>query len=423
MKALRFALLSLVTTALAAQAQEYPERVGPPSALAAVGDSISTGFNASTTRFGNQPYHSWSTGSDGGVVSQYTQLGELGGAPVAYSLAVAGAVMGDLASQVNNAIARRTADGGTVDYVTLLMGANDVCRGSEAAMLEVDTFRQQFAGALDSLSAGLPDARIFVASIPDVFRLWEVLHTDANAVYVWDVANTCQSVLANPESTAAADEERRARVRQRVVDFNQQLAEVCDGSLHCRHDQGAVFEVAFLASEVSTLDYFHPSVTGQSRVGSVTWTATFDFTDVIAPVSTAEIVPSGSEDLITLSSTDDVAVRGIEFHVTGDSRWARYDVPLSLSEGATLVFRAVDINGNIEAAQQYRRGGPLPADGGTGTDAGTEPDAGVQPIADGGTTDDTPEGGCSCGSGGFLPVAAFALLGMLRLGDRRRRLR
>lgn len=351
------------------------------------------------------------------MVSQYTQLRELGGAPVAYNLAVAGARMDDLATQVNNVVARRTADGGTVDYVTVLMGANDACRPSEAEMLEVETFRQRFAGALDSLSAGLPDSRIFVASIPDVFRLWEVLHTDATAVYTWDVANTCQSMLANPESTAAADEERRARVRQRVVDFNQQLSEVCEGYLHCRHDQGAVFEVDFLASEVSTLDYFHPSVTGQSRLGSVSWPATFDFTDGVAPVTTAEIVPAGSEDLITLSATDDVEVRGIEYRLTGDSRWARYDVPLSLSDGATLTFRAVDTNGNIEAAQQYRRGGPLPADGGTGT----EPDAGVQPSSDGGTTDDTPEGGCSCGSGGFLPVAAFALLGLLRLGDRRRR--
>ncbi len=422
MKVLRCALL-LVTTSLAAQAQEYPERVGPPKAMAALGDSITTGFAASPFPFGNQPYHSWSTGNDGGVVSQYTQLQALGGAPVAFNLAVAGAVMGNLAAQVNNAVARRTADGGTVDYVTVLMGANDVCEGSEAAMLGVDTFRQQFAGALDSLSAGLPDSRIFVASVPDVFRLWEVLHTDANAVNFWDAANTCQSMLANPASNATAEVERRARVRQRVIDFNQQLAEVCGGYLHCRHDQGAVFAVAFAASEVSTLDYFHPSVSGQSRLGSVTWPATFDFTDVLAPVSSAEIVPAGPEDVITLSATDDVGVRGIEYHVTGDSRWARYDVPLSLADGDTLAFRAVDTNGNIEAAHQYRRGGLLPADAGSITDAGTGADAGVEPLADGGTTDDAPEGGCSCGNGGFLPVAAFVLLGMIRLGDRRRRLR
>jgi hypothetical protein len=62
--------------------------------------------------------------------------------------------------------------------VTFLMGGNDVCSSSRQTMTSVCDFRLQFRAAMDELATGLPEADVFVASIPDVHRRWELYHTD-----------------------------------------------------------------------------------------------------------------------------------------------------------------------------------------------------------------------------------------------------
>jgi hypothetical protein len=80
-------------------------------------------------------------------------------------------------------------------------------------------------------------------------------------------------MLANPLSTAAADVDRRARVLQREKDFNAVLASVCALYQQCRFDGNAVFNTAFAASDISTRDYFHPSIAGQTKLAAVSWSA------------------------------------------------------------------------------------------------------------------------------------------------------
>jgi len=42
----------------------------------------------------------------------------------------------------------------------------------------------------------------------------------------------------------------------------------------CRYDDGAVFNYSFNKTEVSRLDYFHPSLAGQATLAKLTWTKT-----------------------------------------------------------------------------------------------------------------------------------------------------
>ena len=51
-----------------------------------------------------------------------------------------------------------------------------------------------------TLSAGLPNARIFVASIPDIYQLFSIYRWHLGANSVWAVAGICQSMLAYPFS-------------------------------------------------------------------------------------------------------------------------------------------------------------------------------------------------------------------------------
>jgi hypothetical protein len=132
---------------------------------------------------------------------------------------------------------------------------------------------------------GLPAARIYVVSIPDVYRLWQVMHTNASARLVWTLGGICRSMLANPGSTAPADVARRQRVRERNIAYNTVLGEVCARYVQCRFDANAVFDTAFAASDVSTRDYFHPSTSGQAKLAQVTWDAGYQFTDAVAAMA------------------------------------------------------------------------------------------------------------------------------------------
>ena len=169
------------------------------------------------------------------------------------------------ANEVQGVIARN------VDYATVLMGANDVCASSEASMTPVDVFRDQFSVALSSLTTALPNTRVFVSSIPDVHQLFTLYRWDLGANAVWAIAGICQSMLANPWSNSSADVARRARVRQRNIDYNTVLGQVCATHTRCRFDANAVFNTAFTRSDVTTRDYFHPSVNGQAKLAAVTW--------------------------------------------------------------------------------------------------------------------------------------------------------
>jgi lysophospholipase L1-like esterase len=236
-----------------------------PGSMASTGDSITRGFNACGW-YVDCAGESWSTGTDTAVNSQYLRLkGVNRSFGSGYNDAKTGAKMTDLNGQVTTAVGQRP------DYITILMGANDACTSSEATMTDVATFRSQVDAALNTISANLPATRIFVASIPDVYRLWYVGHTSSSAVSAWNGFSVCQSILANPTSTAQADEDRRQRVRQRVVDFNAQLQQACAAHAHCLYDNNAVFSYPFVLSQVSGWDYFHPNKSGQAVLASETW--------------------------------------------------------------------------------------------------------------------------------------------------------
>jgi hypothetical protein len=230
------------------------------------------------------------------------------------------------------------------------MGANDVCASSEAAMTPVATFRAQFEQAMATLSAGLPNARIYVVSIPDVHQLWAIYKDSFSAQIVWSLGSICQSMLARPTSTAAADVARRNRVRQRNIAYNTQLAQVCAIYVHCRFDGNAIFNTAFVRSDVSTRDYFHPSVAGQTKLAAVSWSAGFGFGDAVAPSSTQTATPVAGGTSVSIAATDNVAVKGIEHKLAGGA-WTRYTGAVTVPTGATLEWRAVDVNGNYEASK------------------------------------------------------------------------
>ncbi len=244
-----------------------------PEVMAALGDSISSGFN-SCGWYVSCTSRSWSVGDHTEVGSHYVRLSELGPPIERRSFAVPGATSADLLGQVRQAVEAKA------DYVTLLIGAQDACKLTERQMTPVATYRRRLDEALSELRAGLPQVRVFVSSVPDLRRLWQVGRDNALARTFWTVGRICQTMLARPASVKRADERRRARVRARVLAYNQEAARACASlGTSCRTDGGAVFGYPYTLDQVSRWDYFHPNVAGQRALAELTFRNGFTWID------------------------------------------------------------------------------------------------------------------------------------------------
>lgn len=262
MRIRRFLQLGFLVASLAAAPAASAAAL--PSSIAGLGDSITRATDVCCW-YGDHPAQSWATGGGAfdGIRSHYERIRALNPSIYGrnYNDARAGARMRDAQGQAQTAVAQGAG------YVTILMGANDVCTRSPATMTSVGDFRAQFASAMNMLASGLPTgSHVFVSSIPNVYQLWQLFRNDPAAQFVWSVAQICQSML----SPTNAEQDRQA-VLAREQAFNDVLAEICSQYPICRFDGYAVFNYPFSASQVSRLDYFHPSLAGQAALASVTW--------------------------------------------------------------------------------------------------------------------------------------------------------
>ena len=235
-----------------------------PNSMAAVGDSITRAFDVDWLHLlSDSPADSWSTGTTSSVDSQYLRIlatnGKIRGH--AYNDAQTGADSADLDAQL------QTAAGQHVQYVTMLMGANDLCTSSTSTMTSTDTFTARVTVALQHFVAADPGAHIFVSSIPNIRQLHDLFANDSTAQFTWSTFGICQSALGPNADLDAVQLQEKAD--------NAALANACANITTCKWDGGAVYSYQFTVPDVSTVDYFHPSRTGQAHLAQVTWTHGF----------------------------------------------------------------------------------------------------------------------------------------------------
>lgn len=400
-----------------------PARTDAPSTVAVLGDSISqgTGANGPGSPGGSlgapRLSASWATGDHPGLDSYSQRLSVVRGSAVeAVNLSANGATVRDhLVSQT-----REVPQG--ADLVLIEMGGNDVCRPSEDQMTTVEEFRQQVRESLEWLRTNRPDTLVMIASIPDIYSLWYVRgaphrgeqwpmvgfvvkgrdgpraprsfeenNNKRAARVLWDTVGVvpCKTMLfrpniprnegPTPDPTNTA-EQRRLRVRDRTVTFNQVLDEECAVMVRCRFDDHGLFDFVsnrddqgmlladksqwrFVDGDISTQDHFHPSFSGQRKLAEQVWESGYDWTDVTPPAPSVLIepapAPSGwhrSPAKVSVRYDDEAGVRGLE-HRVGGGAWSpvigdRVDLEVT-AEGETLLeVRAVDVNGNQSVTQQ-----------------------------------------------------------------------
>jgi PKD repeat protein len=211
---------------------------------------------------------------------------------------------------------------------------------------------------MSTLAAGSPATSVYVVSIPNVYQLWNLFKNNFTARFIWAFAGICQSLLANPGSTQAADVQRRETVRQRNIAFNTQLAEVCASFDRCHFDGNAVFKTTFTTSDVSG-DYFHPSISGQAKLAAVSWNAGFRWTTPPPPPPPNEspIADFGFSCVqlscsFTDASTDDAGIvtRTWAFGDGTGSTTANPTHPYSAAGDYTVSLTVTDVAGLADTA-------------------------------------------------------------------------
>ena len=267
---LRILLLALVAAMLLAPVAA-DARTALPKSIAATGNSLTRAAGTGFLPWTDNPAGSWSTGTDPSVNSHYLRLLALNPKIRGhnYNDARSGAKMSELAAQMGTVVSQRA------DYVTVEFGGNDVCASTETAMTSVSDYRAQFRAGLDRVTTGLANVKVFVASVPNIYHLWQLYHDDLFAQIAWATFGVCQTMLANPTSTAQSDVDRRARVTQRIVDYNAALADVCAAYRQCLFDGNAAFDAQFTKADVGHFDYFHPSLSGQAKFAAGTWAVSY----------------------------------------------------------------------------------------------------------------------------------------------------
>lgn len=230
-----------------------------PFVIGALGDSITAGFDAQ--RIGDNRELSWAAGSSKLVKSHARRLGELLGRPVdAFNESVAGAMAADIDEQVSRLLPHKP------DYVTLAIGANDVCTWTSDFQPDLQAFEKDLRTELTRLVKALPNVKIMLAPIPDVYNLWTVASKHSGCQTKWDLIGMCSPLLSSDAS--AAD---RAAFVTRWEAANAAITSVANEfSENVRHDP-RVSDTKFSWEHVSTIDCFHPSVAGQNLLAEVTW--------------------------------------------------------------------------------------------------------------------------------------------------------
>lgn len=348
-----------------------PAATHVPRELAALGDSITLASGATrpgesifqVTPGGSEPARSWATGTADGLDSIRQRLAVIATGPVvAHNLATLSVSMRAAAGQA------AAVPAGT-ELVTIQLGGNDLCRPTVDQMTPTADYAEQARAALQQLTDDHPAALIQLSSVPDIYRLWEVLRDDDLAVAVWNGTGLlpalapCQSLLADARSDAPEDRARRDAVRARSEAYNAALAEVCADFVRCRFDDEAVWSftndpASFGADDISRVDFFHPSFAGQRKLAAVAWEAGFDHRRSTAPRVDVEVDDITVTDAaITIRADGPVEVAGIEYRTlrAGERRGAWEAVVgaqavLERPPGIALEVRAVDVDGNTAAS-------------------------------------------------------------------------
>jgi lysophospholipase L1-like esterase len=228
--------------------------------IGALGDSISTGFNSGG--WGDRDKKdSWTTGDSLRVDSHYKKIRKILGDKIeVLNVAVAGARVDDLSSQVDNLLVS------SVDYLTILIGANDLCSWKDDYEVDFSKFKDTFTSSVERIIDDNSNVKIVLAPVPNLFALWQKGSQNSSCRFKWRFFGICKPLLSSKNT----DEQRylfRTKLK-RVNDFFYKISTLYPDNIRYNEILGTY---EFDLEHISKKDCFHPSISGQNLISNLTW--------------------------------------------------------------------------------------------------------------------------------------------------------
>lgn len=231
--------------------------------MAAIGDSISVGFDAQLPAYNKSL--NWSTGNHflGLVKSHYLRLKEIfPGKVVKYNRAKVGSAAAHVRQQMHQLT--EELNGKELDYLTIMVGANDVCFWPRDHKNKLDAYEANMRATVEEAIAYNNNLKITVVPVPNMLRLYEVGKTKACS-YAWRLVNMCDVLFFSHE------ESDRVAFGQRLGDLNDRLRAIANDYPEHIHFADKVAKASFEKDDVSDIDCFHPSFKGQQKLALDSW--------------------------------------------------------------------------------------------------------------------------------------------------------
>jgi lysophospholipase L1-like esterase len=270
-----------------------------PALLGAIGDSYSQAYSVTPAYLRDHTQFSWviGTAKNDGVFSLAERFAALGGSPKLVDAATSGRKMNDAPRQATAVVAAaRKLSPGQTAYVTFELGTNDLCDDPKT---DPASFESDLRSAISILRDGLPaGSRIQMLSVPDFGHLRDITQADAKAKAFLALprnSTACAPFLGDNSPSTLAEAETYLR------QYDDSLAQACEdisaagatsGKLYCTTNESLLSMRDFTIADLSTVDYLHPSLTGQHRLADAAWSADVWGT-VPLPPGAAAVAPAG----------------------------------------------------------------------------------------------------------------------------------
>ena len=278
-----------------------------PQSMASIGDSITAGAVANMSiKSLNNPFavfqilfgltrlglgagngsfdinrYSWSTGINfkKDLITHAERLKFLNGPRKfkVFNASVSGSTSHDMYQQATEVIkwSQNKLKKAAPDFMTILVGGNDVCRRSIDQITSPDVFEREVSKSLELIKYHSPSTKILISTIPDVTLLKKL--ENARVMFagplrtckqVWDKHKFCMTV------SHIDDEEEKQIVREKLDELNARLVKIANSyerrfpnTIKLSSD---VYDAQFEAKHMAT-DCFHPNVRGHNLLSKLTW--------------------------------------------------------------------------------------------------------------------------------------------------------
>jgi lysophospholipase L1-like esterase len=237
-----------------------------PYVMGVLGDSISAGFNAQ--KVGDNREFSWSGGQSPNheVQSHAIRLQQVlpDRQVVVYNQAFVGAQSTNLERETSRLLKVKP------DYVTLAIGANDVCNWPSEYENHLQKYQQNVESSISRIIRRNPKVKIVLASIPSIPLMWELGVKVPGCQQKWDAIQACKPLL----DADLSDEQRQSFV-MRYNHLNQTIESISEKYPQNVRYAGILKDIKFDVSMISQLDCFHPNIKGHQYISELSFDPTW----------------------------------------------------------------------------------------------------------------------------------------------------